>query len=244
MTIRRWWSPRRTRRTSSTPPAPPAGPRASSCTHRNVANFFAAMDANGWAREPATWLAVTSISFDISVLEILWTLSRGSRVVLHGDRAPAPPCRRPHAAKTTDFCLFFFSSSESARPTDKYRLLLEGARYADRNGFDGRVDAGAALPRLRRPVPQPLRHQRGRRRGHRAGADPRRQRRPPAARPPARGGGVVRGGQPLRRPGGGLVRLRLARQRLRPRAGALHGPQGGDVRGDRGGARPCGAARR
>ena len=32
-----------------------------------------------------TWLAVTSVSFDISVLELLWTVTRGFKVVLHGD---------------------------------------------------------------------------------------------------------------------------------------------------------------
>jgi len=31
------------------------------------------------------WLAVTSISFDISVLELFWTLARGFQIVVHGD---------------------------------------------------------------------------------------------------------------------------------------------------------------
>jgi acyl-coenzyme A synthetase/AMP-(fatty) acid ligase/acyl carrier protein len=35
--------------------------------------------------EPGVWLAVTSISFDISVLELFWTLTRGFQVVIHGD---------------------------------------------------------------------------------------------------------------------------------------------------------------
>jgi acyl-coenzyme A synthetase/AMP-(fatty) acid ligase/acyl carrier protein len=35
--------------------------------------------------EPGVWLAVTSISFDISVLELFWTLTRGFQVILHGD---------------------------------------------------------------------------------------------------------------------------------------------------------------
>ncbi len=35
------------------------------------------------------WLAVTSLSFDISVLELLWTLARGFTVVLHGVRQAA-----------------------------------------------------------------------------------------------------------------------------------------------------------
>ena len=37
------------------------------------------------AQSPDTWLAVTSTSFDISVLELLWTLTRGFTVVLHGE---------------------------------------------------------------------------------------------------------------------------------------------------------------
>ena len=39
--------------------------------------------------EPGVWLAVTSVSFDISVLELLWTLTRGFTVVVHGDEGSA-----------------------------------------------------------------------------------------------------------------------------------------------------------
>ena len=42
--------------------------------HCNVTNFFSGMDQCLEFREPGTWLAVTSISFDISVLELFWTL--------------------------------------------------------------------------------------------------------------------------------------------------------------------------
>ena len=56
--------------------------------HRNVSNFFTAMD-EALGVEPGTspgvWLAVTSISFDISVLELLWTVTRGFTVVLQED---------------------------------------------------------------------------------------------------------------------------------------------------------------
>src|ERR1035438_7061351 len=51
-------------------------PKGVMVENRNVVNFFAGMDrAIGCA--PGVWLAVTSISFDISVLELLWTLTRG-----------------------------------------------------------------------------------------------------------------------------------------------------------------------
>ena len=57
-------------------------PKGVMVEQRNVLNFFLGMDeAIGAA--PGTWLAVTSVSFDISVLELLWTVTRGFRVVIH-----------------------------------------------------------------------------------------------------------------------------------------------------------------
>lgn len=56
-------------------------PKGVMVEHRNVVSFFAGMD-RVIGVEQGVWLAVTSISFDISVLELLWTLSRGFKVVL------------------------------------------------------------------------------------------------------------------------------------------------------------------
>jgi amino acid adenylation domain-containing protein len=55
-------------------------PKGVMVEHRNVVNFFVAMDRIV-GTEAGVWLAVTSISFDISVLELLWTLSRGFTIV-------------------------------------------------------------------------------------------------------------------------------------------------------------------
>ena len=61
-------------------------PKGVMITHRNLANLFAGMDrVLGVA--PGVWLAVTSISFDISVLELFWTLARGFTVVIHSEGA-------------------------------------------------------------------------------------------------------------------------------------------------------------
>ena len=57
-------------------------PKGVMIEHRNVVNFFAGMDRVMKATNPGVWLAVTSISFDISVLELLWTLARGFTVVI------------------------------------------------------------------------------------------------------------------------------------------------------------------
>lgn len=109
-------------------------PKGVMVEHRSVVNFFAAMDAR-LGREPTgAWMAVTSISFDISVLELLWTLTRGQTVVIYREdrrRAPQPSSQ---GAKTIDFSLFYFAADEG-ESADKYRLLLEGARFADEHGF-------------------------------------------------------------------------------------------------------------
>ena len=59
-------------------------PKGVMVENRNVVNFFAGMD-RVIGCTPGTWLAVTSVSFDISVLELLWTLTRGFKVIIHGD---------------------------------------------------------------------------------------------------------------------------------------------------------------
>ena len=61
-------------------------PKGVMVKHGNVLNFFLGMDAVVGS-EPGVWLAVTSISFDISVLELLWTLVRGAKVVILADHA-------------------------------------------------------------------------------------------------------------------------------------------------------------
>ena len=102
--------------------------------HRAVVNFFSGMDAVVGCGPGDTLLAVTSIAFDISVLELLWTLGRGARVVLHGEGVPA--ARRTGAPRRPlDCSLFYFASGQGDGERQKYRLLLEGARFADREGL-------------------------------------------------------------------------------------------------------------
>ena len=87
-----------------------------------------------------TWLAVTSLSFDISVLELLWTVTRGFHVVIQrrgiADAHVGPRLLRAAspAGRSTSAC----SSSPPAtrRPRDGYRLLRESAQFADQHGFE------------------------------------------------------------------------------------------------------------
>ena len=112
-------------------------PKGVMVEHRNVVNFFGGMDLKIGTDDPGTWLAVTSLSFDISVLELCWTLTRGFHVLMSSDedRSDMTQARGAHAHKPLDFSLFYFSSDESEGSSDKYKLLLEGAKYGDMNGF-------------------------------------------------------------------------------------------------------------
>ena len=102
-------------------------PKGVMIPHRTVMNFFAGMDERVPLQPGARLLAVTSVSFDISVLEIFWTLARGATLVLQTDGAGEN--------KLPDFSLFYFASEAAGRGQHAYRLLLEGARFADENGF-------------------------------------------------------------------------------------------------------------
>lgn len=114
-------------------------PKGVMVEHRNVANFFAGMDAVIPHAEGDSWLAVTSLSFDISVLEIFWSLARGLRLVIAGEEsrlavssAPAQPRREVQGGM--QFSLFYWGNDDGPGPC-KYQLLLDGARFADQNGF-------------------------------------------------------------------------------------------------------------
>lgn len=116
-------------------------PKGVMVEHGNVVNFFAGMDTRLDCETAGTWLASTSISFDISVLELLWTLARGFKVVLYDGEAeprrPGAKLESPEEGRPPiGFSLFYFASDEGEKGRDKYGLLLEGARFADRNGFE------------------------------------------------------------------------------------------------------------
>jgi len=116
-------------------------PKGVMIEHRNVSNFFTGMDRALGHKAPGVWLAVTSISFDISVLELFWTLSRGFEVVLQQELDRASLASRAQAvpvvsATPMDFSLFYFAADSASAPRDQaYRLLLEGARFADTHDF-------------------------------------------------------------------------------------------------------------
>lgn len=123
-------------------------PKGVMVSHANVTNLFAGLnealaDSMDDVDGIPTFRALTSISFDISVLELLWTLAEGFQVIVERDhfsalakQLAATASRVPvtEKAKALDFGLFYFASY-SDRLDDQYQLLKEGAKYADANGF-------------------------------------------------------------------------------------------------------------
>lgn len=114
-------------------------PKGVVVTHRNVVNFYKAMDQRigvDQKQSQPVWLALTSISFDISVLELFWTLSRGDTVVLQPDRPIHDATEMEAQQRTLEFGLFYFAADEEKQKAgQKYRLLLEGAAFADANNY-------------------------------------------------------------------------------------------------------------
>ncbi len=109
-------------------------PKGVVVTHENVLNFFVGMDARVPA--PGRLLARTSFAFDISVLELLWTLARGFSIVVQGVEEEEAPARLPsQPSRAMQMSLFFFAADEDATTGDKYHLLQEAARFGDRNHF-------------------------------------------------------------------------------------------------------------
>jgi natural product biosynthesis luciferase-like monooxygenase protein len=110
-------------------------PKGVMVTHGNVSNFLAAMTKEiGSKKKGDSLLAVTTISFDISVLELFWTLANGFKVVI------APSLNKlsgtevaNKSTKKMDFSLFYFASEVDYN--NKYKLLIEGAKFGDTHGF-------------------------------------------------------------------------------------------------------------
>jgi len=106
-------------------------PKGVMVEHRNVINFFAGMDRI-IGDEPGIWLAVTSISFDISVLELLWTLTRGFQVVIHAegnsDKIPAEIMRHraTHLQMTPSLLRALASDPQSLEALSHLKKIFVG----------------------------------------------------------------------------------------------------------------------
>ncbi len=109
-------------------------PKGVMVQHGNVDSFLMAMEPHVGATD-GVWLSVTTLSFDISVLELFYPLLSGWKVVLYeGLAAMRSVSTAPKSDSRLDMSLFFFGS-EGIEGGGSYDVLLDVARFADANGF-------------------------------------------------------------------------------------------------------------
>ncbi|MHC3456019.1 amino acid adenylation domain-containing protein [Streptomyces prasinus] len=108
--------------------------------HAQFAAFCRAMDDRVGGGADGTWLAVTSVSFDISGLELLWTLTRGYRVVIAGGELGGWAGHRQygptHLQCTPSLARMLLADAEGRELLGGLRLLLVGGEALDRGLAD------------------------------------------------------------------------------------------------------------
>ncbi|MEV5108020.1 amino acid adenylation domain-containing protein [Streptomyces massasporeus] len=104
--------------------------------HAQFATFCGAMDERVGGGDGGTWLAVTSASFDTSGLELLWTLTRGYRVVIAngelGDRAGYRRYGATHLQCTPSLARTLLADAGGRELLSGLRLLMVAGEALDR----------------------------------------------------------------------------------------------------------------
>ncbi|WP_415835611.1 amino acid adenylation domain-containing protein, partial [Corallococcus soli] len=106
--------------------------------HAALTELFAGLDARLRPAEGSAWLAATEATAERPELEALWALSRGLRVVFPSEQVTAQLVRLNGGgprARALDVSLSYFANDEDSMSGPKYELLMEGAKFADANGF-------------------------------------------------------------------------------------------------------------
>ncbi|WPV65668.1 non-ribosomal peptide synthetase [Chitinophaga sp. LS1] len=114
-------------------------PKGVMIAHGALLNFMYGMKELLSVNENDHLLAITSVSFDISILELIWTLCNGVRITLH-DNSKWINNFNTYAGSgqvEMDFSLFYFASQQEEEKHDKYQFLLQSVQFADAHKFSG-----------------------------------------------------------------------------------------------------------
>jgi natural product biosynthesis luciferase-like monooxygenase protein/amino acid adenylation domain-containing protein/non-ribosomal peptide synthase protein (TIGR01720 family) len=110
-------------------------PKGVMIEHKSVVNFLFGMTKSIDLDDEDKLLAITSISFDISVLELFWTLTNGTTIRINKNHAIGDFDRFVESrTKNLDFSIFYFSN-DNDNVQNKYGLVKETVQYADENGY-------------------------------------------------------------------------------------------------------------
>ncbi len=118
-------------------------PKGVMIEHRNVTSFFVGMERLIGLDSHGTWLAGTTVAFDISVLEILGSLTHGRRLVLLGDtilgQVRDPKYGIPASVRRHQVTHF------QCTPTQCRMLLIDGEARAALGSLEQLIVGGEAL---------------------------------------------------------------------------------------------------
>ncbi|WP_342089461.1 MupA/Atu3671 family FMN-dependent luciferase-like monooxygenase, partial [Dyadobacter sp. OTU695] len=111
-------------------------PKGVMIEHSSLTNFLFAMNQQVPQTPNDHLLAITSISFDISILELLWPLTKGMGLTIKAKEIGLVDFDQYlDTSVKMDFSLFFFSSEADSAQRNKYQFLLNAAAFADQNDF-------------------------------------------------------------------------------------------------------------
>lgn len=109
-------------------------PKGIEVSQGNLSNLLYSLDISFGSDDCQKWLAQTSMNFDISVLELIWTISRGHSIVLQKSNPfKLLSHERLVPAKNIDFSVMFFGADK--KEEHKYDLLLDTAKFIDNADF-------------------------------------------------------------------------------------------------------------
>lgn len=120
-------------------------PKGTVLTHRNLANFFLGMDHAIGLSEVDRVLAQTSVAFDISVLELLWPLTRGAATVVCPARLVERLARGEHSM--VELVRRFRPTLVQATPSFFTAVVSEPELPAALGGVRALLVGGELLPR-------------------------------------------------------------------------------------------------
>ncbi|QNN43931.1 MupA/Atu3671 family FMN-dependent luciferase-like monooxygenase [Pedobacter roseus] len=108
-------------------------PKGVMIQHSALANFLFAMNRVMPLDGGDHLLAMTTLSFDISILELLWTICNGVPITIKENKLDLPKLDVANN-KYLDFSLFYFAA-QTDKIKDKYSFIKKSAVFADENEF-------------------------------------------------------------------------------------------------------------
>ncbi|GAA1938452.1 hypothetical protein GCM10009837_75910 [Streptomyces durmitorensis] len=110
-------------------------PKGVQIEHSQFATFCGTVDERIGGGSGDTWLAVTSPSFDISTVELLWTLTRGYRVVMAdgsvADWADSLPYAPTHLQCTPSLARMLLADTDGRSLLSSLRHMIVGGEALD-----------------------------------------------------------------------------------------------------------------